>query len=80
MKKLSVTYKAPKGDSKVVEAWGHTFYDGKAEQVTLSDEFYEEATGNRFFELGKVTDVTPQEAEAEKEKAERPTEQHGKRI
>ena len=38
MKKVSVTYKAAKGDSKVVEAWGCTFYDGNAETVTVSDD------------------------------------------
>ena len=66
MKKVSVTYHAGKGETKVVEAWGHTFYDGKPETVTVSDEYYNEMTGNRFYELGKATDVS--EAEAEKEK------------
>jgi len=66
MKKVSVTYHAGKGETKVVEAWGFTFYDGKAETVTVSDEYYNEMTGNRFYELGKPMDVS--EAEAEKEK------------
>jgi hypothetical protein len=70
MKKLSVTYKAPKNDSKIAESWGHVFYDGKAETVTVSDEYYQEMIVNRFFECGKATDVTPHEAEVEKEKTE----------
>jgi hypothetical protein len=33
MAKISVTYRAPKGDEKVVEMGGHTFFDGKVEKV-----------------------------------------------
>jgi len=66
MKKVSVTYHAGKGETKVVEAWGLTLYDGKPETVTVSDEHYAEMAVNRFFELGKPSDVS--EAEAEKEK------------
>jgi hypothetical protein len=79
MKKVSVTYKAAKGDSKVVEAWGCTFYDGKAETVTVSDEYYNEMTGNRFFELGKATDVTDAEYQAEKDKSAKAAESHSVR-
>ena len=74
MKKLSVTYHAAKGEAKVVEAWGLTFYDGKVEEVTISDEYYNEMVGNRFFELGKATDVAASDAEKEKQKAERAAE------
>ena len=69
MKKVSVTYHAGKGETKVVEAWGCTFYDGKAEEVTVSDEYYNEMVGNRFFELGKPSDVSAADAEKEKQKA-----------
>ena len=76
MKKVSVTYHAPKNDSKTVDAWGHTFFDGKPETVTVSSEFYNEMINNRFFELGKATDVTPAEAQIEKDKAEKAAEHH----
>ena len=68
MKKVTVTYKAVKGDSKVVEAWGCTFYDGKPETVTVSDEYYNEMVNSRYYELGKATDVTEGEHQAEKDK------------
>jgi hypothetical protein len=67
MKKLSVTYHAPKNDSKVVEIWGHTFYDSKAEEVTVDDDTYKTMAQNRFFECGKASDVTSQEAEKKPE-------------
>jgi hypothetical protein len=36
--KITVMYKAPPGDSKVTEAFGHTFYDGKPEEIEVDDE------------------------------------------
>lgn len=57
MKKLNVTYKAPQGDSKVVEAFGHTFFDGKAEEVTVEDAIAERIMNNRLFHCGKATDA-----------------------
>lgn len=33
MTKISVTYKAPRGDDRVVEMRGRTFFDGKAEKL-----------------------------------------------
>jgi hypothetical protein len=74
MKKVSITYHAAKGDSKVNEVAGMVFYDGKAETVTISDQLYGELKNNRFFEIGKPTDVTDQDAEAEKQKAEKAAE------
>ena len=76
MKKLSVTYHAPKGDSKVVEIWGHTFYDGKAEEVIVEDGIYDTMKRNRFFECGKPTDLTDEQAEQEREKAATPQPEH----
>jgi hypothetical protein len=35
--KVTVTYKAPPGDSKVIEAYGHTFFDGKPEDIEVED-------------------------------------------
>jgi hypothetical protein len=79
-KKVTITYHAAKNDSKVDEVAGLTFYDGKAEVVTISASLYEELKNNRFFEMSKPVDVTDQEALAEKqketEKAERVAESH----
>ena len=66
-KKLTITYHAPRDDSRIVEIWGHTFFDNKPEHVTISDEAYLEASNHKFFECGKPTDVAEQEAEPEKE-------------
>jgi hypothetical protein len=57
LKKLSVTYHAPKGDSKMVEIFGHTFYDGKAEEVEVEEPILKRLQRNRFFECSKPTDV-----------------------
>ena len=66
-KKLTITYHAPRDDSRIVEIWGHTFFDNKPEHVTISDSDYTEASNHRFFECSKPTDVAEQEAEPEKE-------------
>jgi hypothetical protein len=50
--KLSVVYKAPPGDSKVCEAWGYTFFDGKPEDIEVSDEIAEKIKSNRNFAPG----------------------------
>jgi hypothetical protein len=51
LKKLSVTYHAPKGDSKIVEIFGHTFYDGKAEEIEVEEPILKRLQRNRFFEV-----------------------------
>jgi hypothetical protein len=56
MKELSVTYHAPKGDNKVVEMIGHTFYDGKAETVVVDDRTLAMLQGNKHFECGEAKD------------------------
>ena len=66
-KKLTITYHAPKDDSRIVEIWGHTFFDKKPEHVTISDSDYAEASNHKFFECSKPTDVAEPEAEPEKE-------------
>ena len=66
-KKLTITYHAPKDDSRIVEIWGHTFFDNKPEHVVISDHAYTEASNHKFFECSKPTDVAEQEAEPEKE-------------
>lgn len=57
LKKLSVTYHAPKGDSKVVEMHGYTFHDGKAEEVELDEWAIKKLQGNHLFACGQVSDV-----------------------
>lgn len=59
MKKVSVTYHAPKGDSKVAEIFGHTFHDGKAEEIEVNESVLSKLKGNSAFEVGKETDAEP---------------------
>ena len=53
MPKISVTYKAPKGDSKVCDVFGHTFYDGKAEEIEVSDAVAAKLKNNANFTVGE---------------------------
>jgi hypothetical protein len=71
MAKISVTYHAPKGDSKTTEMLGHTFEDGKAVQVEddtpAQKAIVTKLRGNRFFEVsgeGGTAYVKPTAAEA----------------
>jgi hypothetical protein len=57
MHKVSVTYRAAPGESKVCEMYGHTFYDGKAEDVEVDDETLARLQSNRVFECGKPSEV-----------------------
>lgn len=50
--KLTVVYKAPPGDSKVVEIFGHTFYDGKPEDIEVEDSIAEKIKSNPVFRPG----------------------------
>ena len=50
--KLSVVYKAPPGDSKVTEAFGHTFYDGKPEDIEVDDATAAKIKANPVFQPG----------------------------
>ena len=61
MKKVSVTYHAPKGESKMVTAFGHTFFDGKSEEVTVEDFVHEKLAKHPHFQCGKATDITPEQ-------------------
>lgn len=56
MKQLNVTYHAPPGDSKVVEVFGHTFYDGKSETVEVDERVEGKLRGNHHFD---VNDAAP---------------------
>ncbi len=53
MAKISVIYRAPKRDDKVVEMGGHTFFDGKIEKVDSESEAFllGKLRGNRHFEV-----------------------------
>lgn len=55
MAKISVTYRAPKGDEKVVEMGGHTFFDGKVEKVDSESEAFllGKLRSNRHFEVSE---------------------------
>jgi hypothetical protein len=54
----------------VAEAYGHTFYNGKAEQVELDEAMVAKLQGNRYFECGEPTDVKASKPDPQKEKAE----------
>jgi hypothetical protein len=66
-KELSVTYHAPKGDSKVVEMLGVTFLDGKTETIVVTDRALAKLQGNRHFECGEPKDHKPDKPERETE-------------
>jgi hypothetical protein len=59
MPKMTVIYKAPPGDAKVTEAYGHTFHDGKPEEIEVSDEVAAKIKANPIFQPGGP----PQKAE-----------------
>jgi len=76
MAKISVTYHAPIGDSKVCEMYGHTFHDDKAEHLDddtpAQKAIVAKLRGNKVFEVsgeGGTAYVKPTPAEA-KAKAE----------
>jgi len=71
MKQVSVTYKAPPGDSKVTEVFGHTFFDGKEETIDVDDRTLAKLQGNKNFKCGEPTDAADKPADPEKEKAEK---------
>jgi hypothetical protein len=51
MTKISVTYHAPKGDSKMATIFGHTFYDGKIEEIEVNDATLAKLKGNSAFSI-----------------------------
>ena len=69
--KLTVVYKAPPGDNKVTEAFGHTFHDGKPEDIEVDDETAERIKSNPVFHPGG----TPQ-PDKSSEKAHHDDKQH----
>jgi hypothetical protein len=58
-----VTYNAPKGDERVVEMRGHTFFDGQP--VEIDDEvFLEKLSTNQLFEVAERKAKAPAKAKA----------------
>lgn len=51
---VSVTYNAPRGDDKVVETRGLTFFDGQAQEIDEVEhkEFLDKAKNNPHFIIG----------------------------
>ncbi|WP_445215467.1 hypothetical protein ACKWRH_23595 [Bradyrhizobium sp. Pa8] len=84
MKKATVTYTAPKADSKVVEMLGTTFYDGQATPVVCEEANMTRLQGNRYFKVGEVSDYDPakdapkQEAKADEPKPDPKDHKHHK--
>jgi hypothetical protein len=50
--KITVTYKAPPGDAKVTEAFGHTFHDGKPEEIEVDEHTADKIRNNPCFMIG----------------------------
>jgi hypothetical protein len=77
-KTATVTYHAPEGDSKVVEAFGLTFYDGKPEQVEVEGGLLKKIAGNKYFEVvqGEAPPPPPDEAAGEAAHASKASEHH----
>ena len=73
LKKASVTYTAPDGDSKVVEMGGVTYFDGIATDAIGTEEHLKKLEGNPHFKVGAIADYTPP---AEKPKAKAEPEHH----
>jgi hypothetical protein len=67
---VSVTYRAPKGDSKVVELYGRTFFDGQAVEIEDNEEnghAIAKLTRNKFFDVVKAAVAKHRAARAEPE-------------
>lgn len=65
--KVTVTYKAPPGDSKVIEAYGHTFFDGKPEDIEVEDHILTKISGHPCFRTGSAKDdAAKDEADAKR--------------
>lgn len=59
MKEATVTYTAPKGDNKVVEMFGTTFFDGQNIKVICDDAQMARLQRNQLFKVGAVSDHDP---------------------
>lgn len=72
MRKATATYVAPKGDSKVVEMGGVTFFDGQAVELNSFDHphLLEKLQGNQHFDI----DVGEEVKDESRPKRGRPSE------
>lgn len=57
--KVSVTYHAPEGDSKVVEMLKTTFYDGVPVDMICTPAHHEQLKNNQHFQVNSWTDHDP---------------------
>lgn len=64
MQKTTVTYNAPKGDSKVAEVGGVTFFDGQPVEINSDDHGHlmNKLPNNPHFEVGEAEEVTEDDA------------------
>jgi len=53
-----VTYNAPKGDERVVEMRGHTFFDGQPVEID-DEDFLEKLSTNQHFEVAESKPKAP---------------------
>lgn len=75
MRKAIATYNAPKGDSKVVEMGGVTFFHGQSVDLNSDDHGHmiNKLQGNQHFDIDVGEDDTPEKPKRgrpPKEKAE----------
>lgn len=69
MKKATITYNAPKGESKTLEIAGVTLVSGESKPITCDDALMAKLVaagkGNPTFKIDGVTDYTPEPPKAE---------------
>ena len=77
MKKATITYTAPKGESKTLDIAGVTLLTGESKQVTCDDAMMARlgaaSKGSPMLKVDGVADYTPPPPKAEKEE-EKPKE------
>lgn len=79
LNKVSVTYHAPKDDSKVVEMLNTTFYDGIAVDVICTQPMQDQLENNPHFQVNSVTEnEAANEAEEETEPESEAAHEHGR--
>lgn len=66
MRKATVTYHAPKGDNKVVEMGGHTFFDGQSVELNTDDDAHliSKLENNQYFDF----DLGPDDGQTQKKR------------
>jgi len=59
MHNITVTYTAPKGESKVTEIFGHTFFDGKPETIEVDDRVLGKLKNHPQFKVADAGKAPP---------------------